>query len=97
MSELENLIQQIQNPLSKQMMLERFIKLIAKARIMPNDRAHSVGVIRKMVTRIAEDLVDNETRIREEIGAIPIEHFRIPAEDETDEQRQEFFKSQKLA
>ena len=43
--ELEQLINAIQNPLSKQMMLERFIKLVAKARKMPNDRAHSVGVI----------------------------------------------------
>ena len=74
------------------MMLERFIKLVAKARIMPNDRAHSVGVIRKMVSRIAEDLVDAETRIREEVGALPIESFRVPAEDETEEQRQEYIK-----
>ena len=79
------------------MLLERFIKLVAKARIMPNDRAHSVGVIRKMVCRIAEDLVDAETRIREEVGAVPIESLRIPAEDETEEQRQEHIKQQKLA
>ena len=54
-------------------MLERFIKLVAKARIMPNDRAHSVGVIRNMVSRIAEDLVDNETKLREELGMVAIE------------------------
>jgi len=80
------------NHLSKQMMLERFIKLVAKARIMPNNRAHCVGVIRNMVNRIAEDLVENETKIREEIGAVPIEHFRIPTEDETEEQRAEYIK-----
>ena len=85
MGELEQLINTIQNPLSKQMMLERFIKLVAKARKMPNDRAHSVGVIQKMVIRLAEDLVENETRIREEVGALPVEQFRVPPEDETEE------------
>ena len=78
-------------------MLDRFIKLVAKARKMPNDRAHSVGVIQKMVTRLAEDLVDAETRIREEVGAVPIESLRIPPEDETEEQRAEIIKQQKLA
>lgn len=95
--ELENLIQKIQNPLSQQMMLERFIKLVAKARIMPNDRAHSVGVIRNMVSRIAEDLVDNETKLREELGMVAIEQFRVPSEDETEEQRAEYIKQIKLA
>mmetsp|Transcript_10129 Transcript_10129/g.13758 ORF Transcript_10129/g.13758 Transcript_10129/m.13758 type:complete len:224 (+) Transcript_10129:339-1010(+) len=95
--EVEQLIHKILNPLSKQMMLERFIKLVAKARKMPNDRAHSVGVIRKMVTRLAEDLVENETRIRDEVGALSIEQFRVPPEDETEEQRAEFIKQAKLA
>lgn len=44
--EIEKLVHSIQNPLSKQMMLERYIKLVAKARKTPNERAHSFGVIR---------------------------------------------------
>ena len=67
------------------MMLERFIKLISKARKTPNERAHSFGIIREMVGRLAETLVVEETKIREELGAAPIETFRIPPEDETDE------------
>ena len=94
--ELEKLINDIQNPLSKQMMLERYIKLVAKARKTPNARAHSFGVIRQMVGRLAETLVENETSIREELGAQQIEQFRIPPEDETEEQRQEYIKQMTL-
>ena len=79
------------------MMLERFIKLIAKARKTPNSKAHSFGVIRNMIGRLAENLVDQETKIREEVGAVPIEVFRIPPEDETEEQRQELIKQANLA
>ena len=78
-------------------MLERYIKLVAKARKMPNDRAHSFNVIRQMVGRLAETLVEKETEIREEFGAFPIEFFRVPAEDETEEQRSEYQKQQILA
>ena len=74
------------------MMLERYIKLVAKARKTPNARAHSFGVIRQMVGRLAETLVENETTIREELGASQIELFRVPPEDETEEQRQEYIK-----
>ncbi len=56
--ELEALIHKIRNPLSKQMMLERFIKLVSKARKMPNERAHSFKIIQSMVGRLAETLVD---------------------------------------
>ena len=55
------------------MMLERFIKLVSKARKTPNERAHSFGVIRQMVGRLADNLIDQETRVRDEIGAFPIE------------------------
>lgn len=72
--------------------MDRFIKLVAKARKTPNERAHSFGIIHQMVGRLAESLVDNETRIREEIGASPIETFRVPPEDETEEQRTEYNK-----
>ena len=72
--------------------MERFIKLVSKARKMPNDRAHSFGVMRQMVGRLAETLVDHETRIREEVGAFPIETFRVPPEDETEEQHTEYLK-----
>ena len=95
--EVEKLINKIQNVMTKQMMLERYIKLVAKARKTPNERAHSFNVIHKMVGRLAETLVEQETKIREEIGAAPIEHFRIPPEDETDEQRLELFKQANLA
>ena len=71
--ELERLINQIQNPMSKQMMLERYIKLVSKARKTPNERAHSFSVIRNMVCRLSEALVEHETRVREEVGAFPIE------------------------
>ena len=74
------------------MMLERFIKLVSKARKMPNERAHSFGVMRSMVNRLAENLVDHETRIRDELGGFPIETFRVPPEDETEEQRTEYLK-----
>ena len=94
--ELEKLINNIQNPLSKQMMLERYIKLVAKARKTPNARAHSFNVIRQMVGRLAETLVENETTIREELGASQIELFRVPPEDETEEQRQEYIKQMTL-
>lgn len=86
-SQIEKLINQIQNPMTRQMMLERFIKLVSKARKTPNEKAHSFGVIREMVGRLAENLVEEETRVREEIGAYPIEQFRVPPEDETEEQR----------
>ena len=79
------------------MMLERFIKLVSKARKTPNERAHSFGVIRSMVGRLADCLIDQETRVREEVGAYPIETFRVPPEDETDEQKTEYFKSINLA
>jgi len=72
-SVVEKLICEIQNPMSKQMMLERFIKLVSKARKTPNERAHSFGVIRSMVGRLADTLVDQETKAREEVGASPIE------------------------
>ena len=55
------------------MMLERYIKLVSKARKTPNERAHSFNVIRNMVCRLSESLVEHETRVREEIGAFPIE------------------------
>ena len=97
MGELEKLIHAIQNPLSKQMMLERYIKLVAKARKMPNSRAHSFGVIQKMIGRLAENIVEHETKIREEVGAFAIETFRVPTEEETDQQRDEYYKQQKLA
>ena len=67
------------------MILERYIKLVAKARKMPNDRAHSFGIIRQMVGRLAETLIDQETKVREEVGAAPIDLFRVPPEDETEE------------
>lgn len=92
-SVIEKLIGEIQNPMTRQMMLERFIKLVSKARKTPNERAHSFGVIRTMVGRLADCLVDQETKIRDEVGAFPIETFRVPPEDETEEQRAEFIKA----
>ena len=59
---------------------------------MPNERAHSFNVMRQMVGRLAETLVEHETQVREEIGAHPIETFRVPPEDETEEQRAEILK-----
>lgn len=94
---IEKLIHQILNPLTKQMMLERFIKLVSKARKTPNERAHSFGVIRQMIGRLADTLIDQETKIREEIGAFPIEVFRVPPEDETEEQRTEYLKTASIA
>lgn len=93
---IERLINQIQNCMTKQMMLERFIKLVAKARKTPNDKAHSFGVIRNMIGRLADNLVEQETKIREETGAHPIELFRVPPEDETEEQRLELIKQAAL-
>ena len=52
--ELEQMIEEIANPYTKQTMLDRFIKLVAKARKTPNDRAHSFNVIKNMVGRICE-------------------------------------------
>ena len=71
--------------MNKEMMLERFIKLIAKARKTPNERAHSFEVIRKMVGNLATKLVEQETKVREEIGAAANETFRVPPEEETEE------------
>ena len=95
-SVVEKLICEIQNPMTKQMMLERFIKLVSKARKTPDERANSFGVIRRMVGRLADTLIDQETKVREEIGAFPIDTFRVPAEDETEEQRTEMLKSASL-
>ena len=50
-----------------------------------------------MVGRLAETMVEHETQIREDIGAYPIETFRVPPEDETDEQRTEYQKQTSLA
>ena len=79
------MIEKIVNPYTKQTMLDRFIKLVSKARKTPNDRAHSFNVIRGMVGRLCEQAVDTETKIREEVGSAPIETFRVPPEDETEE------------
>ena len=95
--ELEQMIEQISNPYTQRTVLDRFIKLVAKARKTPNDRAHSFNVIRTMVGRVCEQVVDMETKIREEAGAIPLEVFRVPPEDETEEQRWEHLKAQKAA
>jgi hypothetical protein len=67
------------------MILERYIKLVAKARKTPNERAHSFEVIRKMVGNLAVKLVEHETKVREEMGAAAIEIFRVPPEEETEE------------
>ena len=66
-------------------MLDRFIKLVSKARKTPNDRAHSFKVIRDMLGRLCEKTVDIETKVRDEAGGLPIETFRVPPEDETEE------------
>ena len=66
-------------------MLERFIKLVQKAKKTPNERAHSFNVMRQMIGRLSETLVEQETQIREEIGAYPLDAFRVPPEDETEE------------
>ena len=79
------------------MILERYIKLVAKARKTPNERAHSFEVIRKMVGNLAVKLVEHETKVREEMGAAAIEIFRVPPEEETEEQRLELIKQAKLA
>ena len=71
--------------MNKEMMLERFIKLIAKARKTPNERAHSFEVIRNMVGTLATKLIEQETKVREEIGAAANETFRVPPEEETEE------------
>ena len=94
--ELEHMIEKIANPYTKQTMLDRFIKLVAKARKTPNDRAHSFNVIKDMVGRICEQAVDIETKVRDELGGMPIETFRVPPEDETEEQRQEWIKGEAL-
>ena len=91
--ELEQMIEQISNPYTQRTVLDRFIKLVAKARKTPNDRAHSFNVIRTMVGRVCEQVVDTETKIRDEAGALPLEVFRVPPEDETEEQRQEHLKA----
>ena len=49
-----------------------------------------------MVGRLAETLVERETSIRDELGAYPIETFRVPPEDETEEQRTEYLKQVSL-
>jgi len=92
--ELEQMIDQIANSYTKQTMLDRFIKLVSKARKTPNDRAHSFNVVREMVGRLSEQAVEIETKIRDELGGAPIETFRVPPEDETEEQRQEWLKAE---
>ena len=52
--ELEKMIEKIVNPYTRQTMLDRFIKLVSKARKTPNDRAHSFNVIRNLVGKISE-------------------------------------------
>ena len=83
--ELEKMIEKIANVYTRRTMLDRFIKLVAKARKTPNDRAHSFNVIRDLVGRLAEQTVDAETKVRDECGGAPIDMFRVPAEDETEE------------
>ena len=85
--ELEKMIEKIANPYTRQTMLDRFIKLVSKARKTPNDRAHSFNVIKSLVGKIAEQVVDIETKVRDEVGGVPLEQFRGPEEDETEEQR----------
>ena len=84
-SELEKLIEKIANPHTRQTMLDRFIQLVSRARKVPNNRAHSFGVIREMVIKVADSLVDVESQAREELGMAPLETFRVPPDDETEE------------
>ena len=72
------------------MLLEKFIKLVTKARKTPNERAHSNKVLREMVCRLAEATIDQESKARDECGVMQVETFRVPAEDETEEQLAEF-------
>ena len=65
------MIEKIANPYTRQTMLDRFIKLVSKARKTPNDRAHSFNVIKSLVGKIAEQVVDIETKVRDEVGGVP--------------------------
>lgn len=79
--ELEKMILQIANPYTRQTMLDRFIKLVSKAKKTPNDRAHSFNVIKTLVGKIAEQVVDVDTKVRDEVGAVPLEQFIVPSEE----------------
>ena len=75
-------------------MFDKYVSLINRSKKIPNNRAHSYNVIRNMVQNLAKGLVDQENFVREELSLTPIEVFRVPADDETEEQRAEFKKKE---
>ena len=62
---------------------------------MPNDRAHSYQVIKSAINSVIGAVANQDTVVREELGLAPLDFFRIPADDETEEQRAEWRKKEK--
>jgi hypothetical protein len=66
-------------------MQDRYNSLLARAKKIPNDRAHSYGVIRNAVQQVILSVANQDAIVREEMALAPIEYLRIPPDDETDE------------
>jgi hypothetical protein len=53
-SEIETMIKAISNPLSQQTMFEKYNRLLARAKKIPNHRAHSYNVIKAAITNVVQ-------------------------------------------
>lgn len=55
---IERLINEVTNPYTRKMLLDRYVSLLNKARKTPNDRALSFSVINKLSHSFVENVVD---------------------------------------
>ena len=94
-SELEKLISQVENPYSRKTLEDQYFLLLQKAKRVPNDRAHSYSVIRNALSGVVSLVAYQDAIAREELNLAQLECFRIPPDDETEEQRAELKKREK--
>ena len=70
---IEKLINEVANPYTKKMLLDRYVSLLCKARKTPNDRALSFSVINRLSNSFVENVVDHEVKFRTQLDMLPQE------------------------
>lgn len=67
-TELEKIIKQIANPLTKKTMQDKYNALLTSAKKVPIDRAHSYSVIRNTVVNLVKSVVEQDVAVRDELS-----------------------------
>lgn len=68
---IEKHVNEVSNPYTKKMLLDRYVSLLVKARKTPNDRALSFSVINKLSNSFVENAVDHEVKFRAQLEMLP--------------------------